>query len=118
MPERRLSRKWARCMLCSCRVELILATVPVVMTGLLVVSGDSLAFAARRAALGAENPIYRSFLRRPGLEPYVVALVAGPPLGVLEAGEFFGFNRVLAQLSDPNARGAAIWTLVHFCSGA
>jgi hypothetical protein len=96
---------------------MILAMVPVVMIGLLVVTGDSLAHAATRAALAEENPIYRGFLQRPGLEPYVVALVAGPPLGVLEVGEFFGFNRVLAQLSDPNARSAAIWILVHFLLG-
>jgi hypothetical protein len=97
---------------------MILAVVPVVMIGALVVSGDSLAHAATRAALGfGDNPIYRNYLRRPGLEQYVVALVAGPPLGVLQVGEFSGFNRVLAQLSDPNARGAAIWILVHFLLG-
>jgi hypothetical protein len=96
---------------------MILAMVPVVMIGLLVVNGDSLAQAATRAALAVENPIYRNYLRRPGIEPYVVALVAGPPLGVLQMGEFVGFNRVLAQLSDPNARGAAIWILVHFLLG-
>ena len=96
---------------------MILAMVPIIMIGLLLVSGDSLAHAATRAALGAENPLNRGFLRRPGLEPYVVALFAGPPRGVLEMGEFFGFNRVLAQLSDPNARGAAIWTLVLFLLG-
>jgi len=96
---------------------MILAMVPIVMIGLLLVTGDSLAHAATRVALGAENPLNRSFLQRPGLEPYVVALVAGPPLGVLQMGEFVGFNRVLAQLSDPNARGAAIWTLVLFLLG-
>jgi hypothetical protein len=96
---------------------MILVMVPLVMIGFLVLSGDSLAHAATRAALAAENPIYSNYLRRPGLEQYVVALVAGPPLGVLNVGEFSGFNRVLAQLSDPNARGAAIWVLVHFLLG-
>jgi hypothetical protein len=96
---------------------MILAIVPVVMIGLLVMNGDSLAHAATRAALGAENPLNRSFLRRPGLAQHVVALFAGPPQGVLKMDEFSGFNRVLAQLSDPNARGAAIWTLVLFLLG-
>ena len=96
---------------------MILAIVPVVMIGLLVMNGDSLAHAATRAALGAENPLTRDFLRRPGLEQHVVALFAGPPQGVLKMDEFSGFNRVLAQLSDPSARGAAIWTLVLFLLG-
>jgi hypothetical protein len=96
---------------------MILAMVPVVMIGLLVMNGDSLAHAATRAALGEENPLTRSILRRPGVEQHVVALFAGPPQGVLKMDEFFGFNLLLAQLSDPNARGAAIWTLVLFLLG-
>src|SRR5262245_50280318 len=97
---------------------MILAIVPVVMLGLLVMNGDSLAHAVTRAALEAESPLKRSFLRRPGLEQHVVALFAGPPQGVLKMDEFSGFNRVvLAQLSDPNARGAVIWTLVLFLLG-
>src|SRR5262249_14928819 len=96
---------------------IILAIVPIVMIGLLTLSGDTVAHAAMRAAFGEENPIYRNFQRKPGLAPYLVALVAGPSHGVLEIRGFTGFQPVLAHLSDPNARGAAIWTLALFLLG-
>lgn len=92
---------------------LILAAVPLVMIGALAASGSSVGHAVARALLAEENPLYRSYLEKPGLTPYLVALAAGPPHGVVTLGEHHGFHGVLADLRTPATRWPATQILLR-----
>ena len=95
----------------------ILACVPIFMLGGLALTGDSVPHALKRALQGEENPLYRSFLRRPGPMPRVVALVAGPPNGLATLVTFHGFNGLFASLRGGPGRSEALSTLVRFAWG-
>jgi hypothetical protein len=92
---------------------LILAAVPLVMIGALATSGNSIGHAVARAALAEENPLYRSYLEKPGFTPHLVALVAGPPHGVVTLGEHQGFHGVLANLRITARRWPALQVLLR-----
>lgn len=96
---------------------LILAAVPLAMLGALAASGNSLGRAWSRTVLAEENPLYRSYLEKPGLTPYMVALVAGPPNGVVTLGDYHGFRRVLANLRQPGERWPALAVLLRLGLG-
>ncbi len=78
----------------------ILVAVPLVTTAILALGGNTVTHALERFSKGEENPLYRSYLKRPGVAPYVVALVAGPPQGVLELADFHGLNGLVKGLNN------------------
>jgi hypothetical protein len=92
---------------------LILAAVPLLMIGVPAANGNSLRHAVERALVAEENPLYRSYLAKPGLTPYLVALVAGLPHGIVSLGEHHGFHGVLADLHDPATRRPALAILLR-----
>ena len=96
---------------------LILAIVPLVIVGVLMINGNSPGHALFRALRGEENPLYQTYLKRPGLMAYVVALVAGPPQGLVTLPDFHGFNGVLAALGIAGSRGSTIVLLFRLGAG-
>ncbi|HVT18848.1 MAG TPA: hypothetical protein VHQ90_22015 [Thermoanaerobaculia bacterium] len=95
------------------QAALILAAVPLVMVGALSASGNSIGRAVARSVLAEENPLYRSYLGKPGFTPYLVALAAGPPLGVVTLGQHRGFRGVLADLHTTATRWPALLLLAR-----
>lgn len=77
---------------------LIVAAVPVVMLGALLLSGDTLTHALERALRGEENVLYTTYMKKSGVTPRLVALVGGPPQGLAVVSGFHGFNGLLASL--------------------
>jgi hypothetical protein len=96
---------------------LILAAVPLVMVGALMLGGDTLGHALARALKGEENVLYSAMNRKPGLGSRVVALVGGPPQGIVVLRDFHGVKGLLAGLRGGAGRGAAIKTLAVFGLG-
>jgi hypothetical protein len=95
------------------QAALILAAVPLVMIGALSAGGNSFGRGVARSVLAEENPLYRSYLGKPGLAPYLVALTAGPPQGLVTLGEHHGFRGVLADLRAPATRWPALRVLAR-----
>jgi hypothetical protein len=87
----------------------IVVAVPLVAVLVLMLDGNGPAHAFERFARGEENPYYRTWLRRPGVEQFLVALLAGPPQAIVGVSDdFHGLRSALAALHDPALRGAAL----------
>jgi hypothetical protein len=103
------------------QAALILAAIPLVMVGPLVLGGDSLQRALGRALQGEENPLYRSYLKKTGpfarVTATIVALVGGPPQGLVQVGDFHGFNGLIAGLRGGEGRSQALGILGRFAFG-
>jgi hypothetical protein len=95
----------------------ILACVPIVMIGGLVLAGNSVPHALKRALQGEENGLYRNFLKHSGPLSRVLPLVGGPPQGIVNLQDFRGFNGLLAGLRGGPGRSEALWTLARFALG-
>jgi hypothetical protein len=103
------------------QAALVLAVIPVVMVGTLMLTGDGLAHAVKRAVQGEENPLYRNFLTKDGsgarLGARVVAIVGGPPQGFVVLTNFHGFNGLIAGLRGHGNRADALATLARLALG-
>jgi hypothetical protein len=86
----------------------IFALVPVTIGVSLALAGHGATYAAARVLSPGDNPLYNSYLRRPGPAPRLVALLAGPPQGLIALRDFHGLNGVLAGLRSPALRGWAL----------
>jgi hypothetical protein len=87
---------------------LILAAVPAVSGAILGLAGNEAARAFSRITQGEENPLYRSYLKKSGPSAYLVALLGGPPQGLIALSHFQGFNGLIAALRGPGPRGEAL----------
>lgn len=95
----------------------IVAASLVLMWVILVLDGRTLAQGFKQLLRGADNPGYATFNKKSGPMQFVVALVAGPPQGLIGLGQFHGFNGLIADLRTPGARSAALEVLVRLAIG-
>jgi hypothetical protein len=95
----------------------ILAGMALLMWGILVWDGLGLAQAVKQLVRGADNPAYATFMKKPGILSYIVAVVAGPPQGLITLGDFHGFNGIIAGLKTPGQRRAGLEMLARFGLG-
>jgi hypothetical protein len=89
---------------------IILALVPITMWIVVAAQGHGAAYAAARIVQPGDNQAYNSYLKRPGLGPHLVALIAGPVEGLVGLHDFRGVGGIVAGLRTP---GQHTWALVN-----
>ena len=81
--------------------------VAVVMIGAQIATGTPAASAVETAFGGERNPLTRSFMAAPSPAKYLVALVAGPPQGIVALENFAGVRALLSSLRSRDSQEAA-----------
>ena len=81
-----------------------------VLIGAQIATGTSPAAAVETAVGGERNPLTRSFMAAPSPVKYAVALVAGPPQGIIALEHFAGVRALLSSLhgDDPRETASAV----------
>ena len=92
----------------------ILGMVPATLMAVLMIEGNSAGHALERLLFGEENQLFRSFLKSPSLSAYPVALLAGPPQGIIPIPNFSGVRGVIGMLRDPPVAIAGAFAIAIF----